>query len=87
MLLVVVPVIVLTLVFAWKYRATSKAARYEPDWSHSTKIEVVVRLIPCIIIAVLGCITWKSSHDLDPYKPLESNVKPITVGGEAVALN
>ena len=85
MLLVVVPVIVLTLVFAWKYRATNKAARYEPDWSHSTKIEVVVWLIPCIIIAVLGYITWKSSHDLDPYKPLESNVKPITV--EAVALN
>jgi len=85
MLLVVVPVIVLTLVFAWKYRATNTAARYEPDWSHSTKIEVVVWLIPCIIIAVLGSITWKSSHDLDPYKPLESNVKPITV--EAVALN
>ncbi|MNM94182.1 Cytochrome bo(3) ubiquinol oxidase subunit 2 precursor [compost metagenome] len=85
MLLVVVPVIVLTLVFAWKYRATNKAARYEPDWSHSTKIEVVVWLIPCIIIAVLGYITWKSSHDLDPYKPLESSVKPITV--EAVALN
>ncbi|WP_454763463.1 ubiquinol oxidase subunit II [Cupriavidus campinensis] len=85
MLLVVVPVIVLTLAFAWKYRASNKSATYTPDWSHSTKIEVVVWLIPCIIIVVLGYITWKSSHDLDPYKPLESNVKPITV--EAVALN
>lgn len=85
MLLVVVPVIILTLVFAWKYRASNTSAQYEPNWSHSTKIEVVVWLIPCIIIAILGYITWKSSHDLDPYKPLESNVKPITV--EAVALN
>jgi cytochrome o ubiquinol oxidase subunit 2 len=40
---------------------------------------------PCLIIIALGIITWKSSHDLDPYKPLESNVKPVTV--EAVAMN
>lgn len=85
MLLVVVPVIVLTLLFAWRYRAGNTSARYEPDWSHSTKIEVVVWLIPCLIILALGIITWKSSHDLDPYKPLESNVKPVTV--EVVALN
>ncbi len=85
MLLVVVPVIVLTLVFAWKYRASNTSARYEPDWSHSTAIEVVVWLIPCLIIIALGIITWKSSHDLDPYKPLESKQKPITV--EAVAMN
>ncbi|KWR89839.1 ubiquinol oxidase subunit II [Cupriavidus sp. IDO] len=85
MLLVVVPVIVLTLVFAWKYRATNTSARYEPDWSHSTAIEIVVWLIPCLIIVALGIITWKSSHDLDPYKPLESKTKPITV--EAVAMN
>jgi cytochrome o ubiquinol oxidase subunit 2 len=85
MLLVVVPVIILTVVFAWKYRASNKSATYDPDWSHSTKIEVVVWLIPCLIIIALGIITWKSSHDLDPYKPIESNVKPVTV--EAVAMN
>ncbi|WP_354678810.1 ubiquinol oxidase subunit II [Cupriavidus plantarum] len=85
MLLVVVPVIILTIVFAWKYRASNTSATYDPDWSHSTKIEVVVWLIPCLIIIALGIITWRSSHELDPYKPLESNVKPITV--EAVAMN
>lgn len=85
MLLVVVPVIILIFVFAWKYRASNTSATYDPDWSHSTKIEVVVWLIPCLIIIALGIITWKSSHDLDPYKPLESNVKPVQV--EAVAMN
>ena len=69
MLLVVIPVIVLTLVFAWKYRATNTKARYEPDWSHSSAIEAVVWLIPCLIIVVLGWITYKSMHALDPYKP------------------
>lgn len=85
MLLVVVPVIILTIVFAWKYRASNTSATYDPDWSHSTKIEVVVWLIPCLIIIALAIITWRSSHELDPYKPLESNVKPVTV--EAVAMN
>ncbi|WP_045769864.1 ubiquinol oxidase subunit II [Xanthomonas albilineans] len=85
MLLVVIPVIVMTLAFAWRYRASNTKARYEPNWSHSTAIEVVVWSIPCMIILVLAVLTWRSSHALDPYKPLESQVKPITI--EAVALD
>ncbi|AVG18522.1 ubiquinol oxidase subunit II [Chromobacterium vaccinii] len=85
MLLVVIPVIVMTLVFAWKYRASNKEAAYEPKWSHSTKIEIVVWLIPCIIIAFLATLTWKSTHKLDPYRPLESDKKAIQV--QVVALN
>ncbi|QNH13505.1 ubiquinol oxidase subunit II [Xanthomonas sp. GW] len=85
MLLVVVPVIVMTLAFAWRYRASNTKARYEPNWSHSTAIEVVVWSIPCMIILVLAVLTWRSSHELDPYKPLDSKVKPIVI--EAVALD
>jgi len=79
MLLVVVPVIAMTLYFAWKYRSTNTKAVYMPRWSHSTRIEVVVWTIPCIIVAILAVITYKSSHALDPYKPLESSVKPINI--------
>lgn len=85
MLLVVIPVIVMTVVFAWKYRASNTKARYEPNWSHSTAIEVVVWSIPCLIILVLAVLTWRSSHALDPYKPIASNVKPVTI--EAVAMD
>ena len=85
MLLVVVPVILLTLFVAWRYRASNKNATYAPKWAHSTAIEVVVWIIPAIIILYLGILTWKTSHELDPYKPLESNVKPIN--GEVVALD
>jgi cytochrome o ubiquinol oxidase subunit II len=85
MLIVVIPVIVLTLVFAWRYRASNKSAEYRPTWSHSTGIEVAVWLIPTLIILFLGVLTWKSTHELDPYRPLESNVKPINV--EVVALD
>jgi cytochrome o ubiquinol oxidase subunit II len=83
MLIVVIPVIFMTLFFAWRYRASNTKATYAPKWSHSTAIEVVVWTIPCIIIAVLATITWRTTHSLDPYKPLESDVKPITI--QAVA--
>ncbi|WP_043202053.1 ubiquinol oxidase subunit II [Paraburkholderia acidipaludis] len=85
MLLVVVPVIILTLLFAWRYRASNRHAVYAPKWAHSTAIEVVVWAIPAVIILFLGVLTWRTSHELDPYKPLESNVKPINV--EVVALD
>ncbi|SAK78611.1 ubiquinol oxidase polypeptide II [Caballeronia pedi] len=85
MLLVVVPVILLTLFIAWRYRASNKNATYAPKWAHSTAIEIVVWAIPAIIILYLGILTWKTTHELDPYKPLESNVKPINV--EVVALD
>ena len=85
MLLVVIPVIIMTLTFAWKYRASNTKARYEPKWSHSTAIEVVVWSIPCMIVLVLAVLTWRSSHALDPYRPLDSDVKPVTI--EAISLD
>nr|WP_224099410.1 ubiquinol oxidase subunit II [Paraburkholderia caribensis] len=85
MLLVVIPVIALTLYFAWRYRASNTKAKYAPTWAHSTAIEVVVWTIPCIIVATLAVLIWKTTHSLDPYKPIESDVKPVRV--EVVALN
>ncbi|WP_459615886.1 ubiquinol oxidase subunit II [Bordetella sp. 2513F-2] len=85
MLIVVVPVIVMTLWFAWKYRASNTSATYAPRWSHSTAIEVVVWTVPCIIVAILAVLTWKSSHALDPYKPIEADAKPVTI--EVVSLD
>ncbi|HTV83978.1 MAG TPA: ubiquinol oxidase subunit II [Dyella sp.] len=85
MLVVVVPVIAMTLFFAWRYRASNVKATYAPKWSHSTAIEAVVWTIPCIIIAILATLTWRTTHALDPYKPLQSQAKPITV--QAVAMD
>ena len=42
MLIVVVPVILLTLWFAYRYRASNRNATYAPKWAHSTAIEIVV---------------------------------------------
>ena len=46
MLLVVIPVIILTLVFAWRYRETNTRAEYAPRWSHSTRPRPTTRTTP-----------------------------------------
>ena len=85
MLLVVVPVIIMTLVFAVRYRASNTKAVYDPEFHHSNKIEVVIWGVPIIIIAILATIIWKTTHKLDPYRPLDSEVKPLEV--QVVALD
>lgn len=94
MLLIIVPVIALTLFFAWRYRAANKEAKYDPEFHHSTALELVIWSAPLLIIIALGAITWVSTHALDPYRPLSridanralpADVKPLTV--EVVALD
>lgn len=85
MLIVVIPVLVLTFWIAWRYREGNKKASYTPDWGHSTLAEVIWWGIPCIIIVILGAINWISSYNLDPYKPIQSNKKTMTI--QVIALN
>jgi cytochrome o ubiquinol oxidase subunit II len=85
MLVIVIPVFLLTIGIAWRYRASNTKATYRPNWEHSTLEEFIWWAVPCIIILILAVTTWKSSHALDPYQPLASSEKPIVI--EAVALN
>lgn len=96
MLLIIVPVIALTFVFAWRYRASKAAPSpdYDPDWNHSTVLELLIWAAPLLIIIALGAITWVSTHKLDPYQPLARisegrevppGTKPLVV--EVVALD
>src|ERR1700730_4703965 len=85
MLVVVLPVIVLTLAFAWWYRASNKRAVYWPDWSYSGHIELVVWSIPSMVVILLAGVAWTGSHQLDPAQKLEANVKPIRI--EVVSLD
>ena len=94
MLIIVVPVIVLTLLFAWRYRSSNKEATYSPDWDHSTSLELVIWAAPLAVIIALGALTWVSTHQLDPYRPLDridegkpvpENMEPLLV--EVVAMD
>ena len=85
MLIVVIPVFALTFIIAWRYRASNTDATYTPDHDHDLRAELVWWTIPCIIILILATITWKSTHELDPFRPLASHTKPITI--QVVALD
>lgn len=84
MLIVVIPVYVMTFWFAWRYREGNKKGRYTPDWDSHKGLEATWWLVPLAIISILSVIAWQSSHRLDPFKPLDSALKPLTV--EVVAL-
>lgn len=79
MLAVVIPVIVLTLAFAWWFRARNTRAVYRPEWSYSGAIELVVWSIPALVVMFLGGMAWISSHDLDPPRPIASSRPPLDV--------
>lgn len=83
-LLVVVPVFIMLFFVALKYREGNTKAKYSPDWDSNRWIEGLWWGIPLVIIAVLGVVTWQSSHELDPYRPLDSERKPLNV--QVVAL-
>ncbi|GKT24772.1 ubiquinol oxidase subunit II [Acidovorax sp. SUPP3334] len=94
MLLIIVPVIFLTFLFAWRYRQANTEAEYKPDWDHSTGLELIIWSAPLAIIIALGAITWVSTHKLDPYRPLDrisegravpEGTKPLVI--EVVALD
>lgn len=85
MLIPVIPVIVMTLWFARHYRASNDKATYTPKWGHSNKIEAVVWTVPILIVGGLAILTWITTHNLDPYKPIDTQVKPVRI--EAISLN
>src|SRR3954462_4744751 len=94
MLLVIGPVIALTFLFAWRYRASNPKGTYDPEFHHSTQLEVVIWTVPLLIIIALGAMTWISTHTLDPFRPLgrvapgmpvPADVKPLEV--QVVALD
>jgi len=79
MLLIIVPVMALIVFFAWKYRETNEHADYDPDWNHSTYLELVIWAAPLLIIICLGAVTWMWTHLLDPFRPLNrvADGKPV----------
>lgn len=85
MLLVVMPVIILTLFFAFWYRSSNTRAHAMPNWAHSNAIEAVVWIVPLLIVITLGWLAWTTTHALDPYRPLASEEKTLEI--DVVALD
>src|SRR5271157_5771910 len=85
MLVVVVPVILATLGFAWWYRASNPRASRSWDPAYEGRIEFVTWSIPALIVILLGGVIWIGSHQLDPRAPISANANPLRV--DVVALD
>jgi cytochrome o ubiquinol oxidase subunit 2 len=79
MLVIVIPVIVATLGFAWWFRASNDRATYLPYWSFSGQLELIVWAIPALVVTFLGGIAWFGSHALDPFRPIESQSPAVQI--------
>jgi cytochrome o ubiquinol oxidase subunit II len=79
-LIIVVPVLLLTAFIVWRYRdKKGNKAKYKPEWEHSTKLEIIWWGVPIIIILILGAITIRYTHVLEPSKPIASEEKTLTI--------
>lgn len=79
MLVVVLPVFIMTVVIAVRYREGNTKARFTPKWDHNLTHELIWWGVPIVIVGILGFITWNSTHALDPYKAIPSENKPVVI--------
>jgi cytochrome o ubiquinol oxidase subunit II len=84
MLIVIIPVYILTFIFSWRYRADNTKATYDPDLVDNHLAEVLWWGIPFVMTLIVAALTWVKTHELDPFKPIESNKKAMTI--QVVAL-
>ncbi len=84
MLLVIIPVYILTFIFSWRYRANGGKAKYDPDLVDNRLAEYIWWGLPLVFTLLIAVLTWIKTYELDPYKPLESDKKPLTI--QVVAL-
>lgn len=85
MLLIIVPTYILLFVVVWKYCLKKESAKYDPDHTYGPMGELIMWGLPSIIVVVMAIVTWNATHKLNPYKPIESDLKPISV--EVVAID
>ncbi|MEJ2398125.1 MAG: ubiquinol oxidase subunit II [Gammaproteobacteria bacterium] len=79
MVLVALPVFVLTIWFAWHYRASNKKANYQPNWDFSWSVDALIWVLPLVGVAILAFLCWTSTQSLAPYKPIASKKAPVEV--------
>jgi cytochrome o ubiquinol oxidase subunit 2 len=85
MLIVVIPVIIMSIAFVYHYQVSHRIRDYKPHWSHSHFLETIWWVIPCVIVVILGVITWKKTHELDPYQKIATTNQEI-IDIEVIAL-
>ncbi|SDT55669.1 cytochrome o ubiquinol oxidase subunit 2/cytochrome aa3-600 menaquinol oxidase subunit 2 [Paenibacillaceae bacterium GAS479] len=78
--IIIVPVLGIWIYISVRYRdKPDNKAPYEPNWAHSTKLEVIWWGIPIIVVGVLGYFTVVATYDLIKPPKATANVEPLTI--------
>jgi cytochrome o ubiquinol oxidase subunit 2 len=85
MLLIMVPTYILLFWVVWKYCIKQDNVDYDPEHTFGAAGEVAMWGLPSILVVIMAVVTWNATHELDPYKPIENEVKPLTI--QVVALD
>jgi cytochrome o ubiquinol oxidase subunit 2 len=73
------PIFLLIPFFAWRYRLGANSSRYTPKWNFFLPLEIAAWSGPVVIVTLLAGLVWRSTHALDPYKPIVSSQAPLRV--------
>jgi cytochrome o ubiquinol oxidase subunit 2 len=79
MLAIVIPTILATIGVAFWFRSSNRRARYLPDFEYSGRLELLVWSIPVMTVILVGGVAWVGAYDLDPPRPIASDVRPVRV--------
>lgn len=58
--------------------------RYEPGWAISKQLVVLGWGVPLLAVLVLSIMIWDTTHQVDPYRAINSTVSPLSI--QVVAL-
>src|SRR4029434_2605917 len=72
--------------YAYWFRSSNRRARYRPDFIYSGRLELLVWSIPAMTVLLVGGVAWIGAHELDPRKPIASDVEPLRVPGVSLEI-
>ncbi len=84
MLIFILPVYAFTFIFSWWYRAENEESTYDPHLVDHKVAEFIWWGVPLVMTVIVATIAGLKTFELDPYRPLVSDKKPLTI--DVVAL-
>lgn len=79
MLIGAIPVFIMAIFVARKYRADNTKATFHPDWDHHLGLQIFFWGFLITIMSALSVVVWVAAHQLDPHVAIEPNKKPFVV--------
>jgi cytochrome o ubiquinol oxidase subunit II len=85
MLSVIVPTCIALFIVVWNRSKKESSTDHDPEHTFGPRTQVILWAIPSVIVAVMATLTWYATYELDPFRPLLSEKKPLSI--QVVALD